>query len=176
MAQRIDGSSGIGHVASSMMSAALDEAPNMHKSEANRIANHLLDLLGLSLSGSLENGATGRSTTYRKSTLRRIQDYIELRLDEEELSPELLASEHGVSVRYIGKLFEREGISVASWIRMRRLERCRMDIENPEKSGCSISDIAYSHGFGNISSFNRAFRARYGLSPRTLRNSERAMP
>jgi len=172
MAQRIDGSSGIGHVASSMLSAALDEAPNMHTNEANRISNHLLDLLGLSLKSSLETASTGRSTAYRSSTFRRVQEFIEQRLDDEDLTPERVAAAHGVSVRYIGKLFEREGISVASWIRMRRLERCRMDIESPEKSGCTISDIAYSRGFGNISSFNRAFRARYGLSPRTLRNEE----
>lgn len=172
MAQRIDGSTGIGHVASSMLSAALDEAPGMQPAEANRIANHLLDLLSLALTTRREASGTGRTTAYRASMLRRIQESIEQQLDDETLSPEGIAALHNISIRYINKLFEREGTSVARWIRMRRLELCRMDFEDPAKSDQSISDIAYAHGFGNISSFNRAFRARFGLSPRTLRNIE----
>lgn len=170
MAQRIDGSIGIGHVASSMLSAALDEAPRMQPAEANRIANHLLDLVSLALTTGRDDGTAGQSTAYRNSMLRRIQESIEQQLDDDSLSPERIAAAHHISVRYINKLFEREGTSVARWIRMRRLERCRMDLEDPAKSDHSISDIAYANGFGNISSFNRAFRSRLGLSPRTLRN------
>jgi AraC-like DNA-binding protein len=170
MAQRIDGSIGIGHVASKLLGAALAEAHRIKANEANRISNHLLDLLGLSLVNGTKPTLTDGTTPYRASTLRRMQEFIEQRLDDEDMSPELVATIHNVSVRYIGKLFEREGISVARWIRMRRLERCRMDLEDPESAGRSISDIAYAHGFGNISSFNRAFRARFGFSPRALRN------
>jgi AraC family transcriptional regulator, positive regulator of tynA and feaB len=170
MAQRIDGSVGIGHVASNLLRAALAEAHCIKPNEANRISNHLLDLLGLSLANGTKSAVADSTTFYRASTLRRMQEFIEQRLDDEEMSPGLVASTHNVSVRYIGKLFEREGISVARWIRMRRLERCRMDLEDPENVGRSISDIAYAHGFGNISSFNRAFRARFGFSPRALRN------
>lgn len=172
MAQRIDGSTGIGHVASSMLSAALDEAPRMKTNEANRIGNHLLDMLSLSLTDGSTARQADRTTAYSTSMLRRIQEFVEQHLDDEGLSPEQVAAAHNVSVRYVNKLFEREGTSVARWIRMRRLECCRMDIENPDNTGRSISDIAYSHGFGNISSFNRAFRSRFGLTPRTLRNQE----
>jgi AraC family transcriptional regulator, positive regulator of tynA and feaB len=170
MAQRIDGSVGIGHVASNLLRAALAEAHCIKANEANRISNHLLDLLGLSLAGGVKSLPNDHATPYRASTLRRMQEFIEQRLDDEDMSPELVAKTHNVSVRYIGKLFEREGISVARWIRMRRLERCRMDLEDPESASRSISDIAYAHGFGNISSFNRAFRARFGFAPRSLRN------
>jgi AraC family transcriptional regulator, positive regulator of tynA and feaB len=170
MAQRIDGSVGIGHVASNLLRAALAEAHCIKPNEANRISNHLLDLLGLCLAGGAKSSPSDNATPYRASTLRRMQEFIEQRLDDEDMSPELVAKTHNVSVRYIGKLFEREGISVARWIRMRRLERCRMDLEDPESAGRSISDIAYAHGFGNISSFNRAFRARFGFAPRSLRN------
>jgi len=171
MAQRIDGSTGVGHVASSMLSAALDEAPHMQASEANRIANHLLDLLGLILADRTEDKRSDRATSYSTSMLRRVQEYVEKNLDDEILSPEQVASAQNVSMRYINKLFAREGTSIARWIRIRRLERCRIDLESPDHSNQSISDIAYSHGFGNISSFNRAFRSHFGLSPRTLRNS-----
>ena len=155
-----------------MLSTALDEAPSKQPAEANRIANHLLDLLSLALTAGPEAGGAGRKTAYSTSMLRRIQETIEQQLDDEGRSPERIAAAHHISVRYINKLFEREGTSLARWIRMRRLERCRMDLEDPAKSDHSISDIAYANGFGNISSFNRAFRSRFGLSPRTLQNSD----
>lgn len=170
VAQRIDGSTGIGHVASSMLSAALDEAPRMQAKEANRIANHLLDLLSLCLTNTTAARPGDRTTTYSALMLRRIHEFIESKLDDDGLSPDEVAAAQNVSVRYVNKLFQREGTSVARWIRMRRLERCRMDVENPENARRSISDIAYSHGFGNISSFNRAFRSHFGLSPSSLRN------
>lgn len=172
LAQRIDGSTGAGHIASSMLRAALEEAPRMQSSQANRIANHLLDLVSLSVVGRVETTHGDRATTYSTSMLRRAQEYIELNVDDEELSPEKVASAQNVSMRYINKLFAREGTSVARWIRIRRLERCRMDLENPAMASRTISEIAYSHGFGNISSFNRAFRSHFGLSPRTLRNQD----
>ncbi|WP_409233776.1 helix-turn-helix domain-containing protein [Novosphingobium sp. MMS21-SN21R] len=64
-----------------------------------------------------------------------------------------------------------EGVLTVRWIRMRRLERCRADLENPEMRNLSISEIAFNHGFSNISSFNRAFKARFKVAPTALRNS-----
>jgi AraC-like DNA-binding protein len=36
--------------------------------------------------------------------------------------------------------------------------------------GVSVSEIAFTHGFGNISSFNRAFKTHYKVPPSALRN------
>lgn len=167
MAERIDGSMGLGNLASTMLRTALKEASNVSPTDANRITNAVLDLLGLSLASHLK--AETRNTPHCKTTLRRIQTYIEEHLDDEQLSLETVATAHAVSVRYINKLFEREGVSTARWIRMRRLERCRADLEDPAKRDLSICQIGYANGFGNISSFNRAFKQRFGTSPKTLR-------
>lgn len=169
MAQRIDGSEGIGYIISSLLQAALKEATRIKTNEANRISNHLLDLISLGLRNPENQPETYKPSDYLKSTLRRIQDYIEARLDDEELTPLNIAEAHSISIRYLSKLFENEGTSTARWIRMRRLERCRSDIESINKCHCSVSEIAYSHGFSNISSFNRAFRQHFKVSPNMLR-------
>lgn len=168
MAERINGSIGVGHLASVMLRSALREAQRISAVDANRITNSLLDLLGMSLSGI--HARTPTFSRSSQSTLRRIQRYIEDHLDDEGLSLESIARAHSVSVRYINKLFMREGVSAARWIRMRRLEHCRADLENPEKRDLSVSEIAFSHGFGNISSFNRAFKSRFHVAPTGLRN------
>lgn len=171
MAQKIAGNSGVGHVASNMLLAALAEAPKLRPGEANRIANHLLDLMGLALADLTRRPASETQSNYRLSTLRRVQAFIDEHLDDETLSANTVARAHHVSVRYLNKLFEREGTSIARWTRMRRLELCRSDLESKAPVRRTISDIAYSHGFRNVSHFNRVFKTRFGCSPRALRDA-----
>lgn len=168
MAERIDGEEGTGLLASVLVRAALRQANIISSSQANRVANSILDLIAMSLEDHVRHRQTTK--TYTKSLLRRIQEYIDLHLDDEDLSLRTVADAHSMSVRYLNKIFQREGISTARWIRMRRLERCRSDLEDTSKRQLSISEIGYSNGFGNISSFNRAFKNRFGISPKGFRN------
>jgi AraC family transcriptional activator of tynA and feaB len=168
MAERINGKSGVGLLASNLLRTSLQEAANITAHDANRIANALLDLMGMSLDSHLKSYKAPKSHT--KSLLREIQDYIDSHIDDEEMSLDTIAAAHSVSVRYLNKIFQREGVSTAKWIRMRRLERCRADLEDPTKRNLSISQIGFGHGFGNISSFNRAFKARFGVAPKAFRS------
>ena len=163
-AQRVDGSVGTGKLASSLLRATLEEAPLISHAQAMRIANTLLDLLALCL--ELPRGPVSSRSDL---VLRRIQNYIESNLGDGDLCLERIAERQGISARYLNKLFAREGSSAARWIRMRRLERCRQDIESPDFVHRSISDIAFSHGFNDTSTFNRAFKAHFGMTPRSLR-------
>jgi transcriptional regulator GlxA family with amidase domain len=147
---------------------ALREAPRIVATDANRITNAILDLIGMSLSSRVPHPTPFSRSG--QSTLRKIQQYIEEHLDDEDLTLRSLARANLVSARYVNRLFMREGVSAARWIRMRRLERCRADLEDPERRHLSISEIAFNHGFGNISSFNRAFKARFHITPIALRS------
>jgi len=172
LASKIDGHVGIGRIASDMLRTALAEAPRLNSIEANRVADNMLDLLAAALSSgrrpALEN------TSVCAATLQRIKNSIEQRLDDEDLTCAMIAAEHHMSVRYINKLFERDGSSLARWVRMRRLERCRQDLENPALRARPIYEIAYSHGFKNVPHFNRLFRSRFGCSPYALRQKQDA--
>lgn len=163
-AQRVDGQRGVGRLVSLLLQATFDEADGVGPAHALRVCNVLLDLLTLSLSLP-DEGAHRRSDT----VLRRVQNYIEANLSDPELALQRIAAQHSISVRYLNKLFEREGISTARWIRLRRLERCRSDLEAEQMSEVSVSDIALSHGFGDVSSFNRAFKSHFGVVPGSLR-------
>ncbi|MBL8942370.1 MAG: helix-turn-helix domain-containing protein [Myxococcales bacterium] len=50
-----------------------------------------------------------------------------------------------------------------------RLDRCRAQLLDPAHAHRSISEIAFALGFTSAAHFSRAFRARFGRSPRTLR-------
>ncbi|WP_235915970.1 helix-turn-helix domain-containing protein [Thalassovita mangrovi] len=112
-------------------------------------------------------GAAGR----RASMLDRVRQAIEMRLEDPDLRLSDVADQFGVSQRYIQKLFETTGDSFGSYVKDRRLEHCRADMSNPNFADKTISDILFHWGFNDSPSFSRAFRARYGVTPRDFRRS-----
>ena len=71
----------------------------------------------------------------RPPVLGRILDYVELHLTDPDLSPEVIARAHHISVRYLHKLFKGEGTTVGRWIPRRRLEECRRDLDAVRPGG-----------------------------------------
>jgi AraC family transcriptional regulator, positive regulator of tynA and feaB len=100
--------------------------------------------------------------------LTRVLAHADAHLGDPDLTPQSLAAAHGISVRSLHLLFEREGLKVAQWIRDRRLERCRDTLARPEWQG-RIIDLALQWGFNDPSHFSRVFRQRYGRAPRQAR-------
>jgi AraC-like DNA-binding protein len=50
-----------------------------------------------------------------------------------------------------------------------RLQPPRRDLLGPRLADRSIAAIAFGWGFGDLSGFNRAFRAAFGATPREVR-------
>lgn len=99
---------------------------------------------------------------------RQLALFIEEHLDE-ELSLERLADEFFVSRYHIAHVFKDNfGMSIHQYITKKRLARCRQAI----LSSRSITEAYESCGFGDYSSFYRAFRKEYGISPRDFRDMQ----
>ena len=90
-----------------------------------------------------------------------------------ELSPAMIAAAHHISLRSLHQLFHDEGLTVAGWIRQRRLERCRRDLSDPALASRPVAAIAARWGFSSPGDFSRAFRAVHGLPPAEYRMSAR---
>src|SRR5271170_6644658 len=99
----------------------------------------------------------------------RILAYARNHLHDPDLCAEQIAAAHYISVRYLYKVLAERGISLADWIRTHRLEACRLELAQAYPATV-IAAVARRHGFCDISSFSRAFRAEYGLSPREWRD------
>ena len=85
------------------------------------------------------------------------------------LSPQFVAGHLGFSVRTLHSRFEKIGQTFGSWLLERRLDECCKALRDPSQLTRNISEIAYTCGFNDLSYFNKAFRARFGMPPREWR-------
>ena len=163
----IDVSRGIGVAATELMLVSSRTSDELSDRGARLVGQSILGFVG-ELVNSTHPGDLSHSTTYRRKILGRAMDFIEDHLGDEMLSPEAIAQGVGIGRRYLSQIFAAEGLSVMRWVQQRRLERCRAEIERCGLGTVPIHEIAYRVGFSNISSFNRAFKAHFGCSPRSL--------
>lgn len=106
----------------------------------------------------------------REERRRAILGHIDAHLADPGLDVASIARAFGFSSRTVHKLFEGEAHTVARTIWDRRLERCREEMVDPGLAARSITEIAHFWGFSDSQHFSRAFRQRYGLTPREYRN------
>lgn len=75
-----------------------------------------------------------------------------------------------VNPKHLGRLFIRDtGKSYRKYLSDLRLEKALRLIMTTDRS---ITDIALSVGFANVTYFNRVFRERYGTSPGNMRSAD----
>jgi len=119
----------------------------------------------------LEEAGAGEQVAerVRYEVLERILALVQRRLADRGLTPASASEELGISRSYLFKIMAEHGLSFASHVRQCRLEQCRLAIET--QPGRSIADIAASWGFEEVSTFNRAYRARYGRTPGSERGA-----
>jgi AraC-like DNA-binding protein len=172
-ARTIDGTSGVGRFLLGYVKALVLQSEEDDSVFCDRLQTHFVDLLVTAVS-ALPRGSEAPVGFGRAMTLCRAKSYIADKLGDEALSPASVAEALGVSRRYLYDLFADEDIPVAYWIRRKRLERCRSDIENSALSTRSLSEIAFSWGFSDAAHFSRSFRNYYGMSPKGCRAAKQA--
>lgn len=95
--------------------------------------------------------------------------YVDERSDDPDLTPASMARELGWSLRQLQLALRTAGTTPAELLRARRLDRARSRLEDPRWNAVSVGGIAFASGFGSLSAFGTAFRARFGTTPRAVR-------
>jgi AraC-like DNA-binding protein len=141
-----------------------------HPDLARSAAAHIIDLASLAL-GAHGDRAEMALGGVKAARLRTIKSDILAILGRNDLSSEMLAVRHGISSRYIRKLFEEDGASFTVFILTERLARVRRMLQDRRYAHLTIAQLAHSNGFNDISYFNRAFRRQFGATPSDVREA-----
>jgi len=165
---------GFGGVLQPFLSTLATSAHSYSPALGGKLANSVISILAtLVAEGTRQVSAD--AVTARSRLVPRIRNHIDRRLRDPALSPEAIAKAHHISVRYLHRLFEGEGITVGRLIQQRRLEECARELARRGRTIPTVSAVAQRWGFVSPSHFSRAFRATYGVSPRewrTLRTAQ----
>jgi AraC-like DNA-binding protein len=133
-----------------------------------RLAGNVLDLLA-TMFGERAGAPPTDPATVGRSLLLGVQAWIDAHLGDADLDPVTIAAANHISVRYLHKLFHADGTSVARWVRERRLDNCRRDLEDPALAQREVQAIARRWGFDAAAHFTKIFRASFGEPPGAYR-------
>jgi len=137
--------------------------------ELNAIFEACVSLLPLAGGCNVRVQSDDRGEAQSRRLFREIMDFVDRNISLANLSPPLVASEFGISNRYLHKLFADSGMTFSSCVLAKRLDLVATELISPKGRCVPIANLAYHWGFGDVSTFNKAFRRRFGCSPRTYR-------
>ena len=137
------------------------------------VAAQLRDLAALTIGATRDAAAVAGAQGVRAARLRAIKADIDENLASHQFSINAVAARHGISPRYVSKLFEDETETFSEYVLGRRLDRAHRMLSDPRLDDRSVSAIAFESGFGDLSYFNRVFRRAYGATPSDVRAQSR---
>jgi len=173
-ATRIPATTGLGDLTARFLLELADTVDLCTPAEAARLSTAALEVLATRLAREADVGAWTDPDHHRRALLTTVQAFALQHLGDPQLSPAGIAAAHHISLRSLHQLFHDEGLTVAGWIRQRRLERCRRDLADPGLAHRPVAAIAARWAFSSAADFSRAFRAAHAMTPSEYRSHARS--
>lgn len=107
---------------------------------------------------------------------RRLDDFRAVafgRIADPDLSAEEVGRAFGLTGRTVQAEFQAAGQTFAGWLLAERLDLAYARLTQPAWRARSVAEVAGACGFRDASHFHRAFRARFGVTPREAGRSGR---
>ncbi|AVH55897.1 MULTISPECIES: helix-turn-helix domain-containing protein [Streptomyces] len=164
-AARLSGGTGVGGLLACFLKQLIGHDGSYTPADAVRLTTVLVDLLAAVCAHHLEAERLLPLETQHHTLFLRVRAFIEHHLADPELTPAAVAAAHNVSTRQLYRLFQTRGLTVAGWIRRRRLENCHRDLADPRHDHRPVQAVAARWGLTDKAHFSRLFRAAYGMPP-----------
>ncbi len=166
----VSGRGGAGAMLSSFLASLwplIDQAEDGHWGET--VSEVILDLMTLAYRPLSESAGPSSG---RRQWMAKACGFIDEHICDPELGAPVIAQAIGVSPRYVQMLFAAAGTTPSAFIQDRRLRLAAERLRRPD-APC-ITEVAMAVGFNDLTHFGRAFRKRYGVTPRDYRDSAKS--
>lgn len=170
-ALHVDGTRGIGAILGSLIRNSwlhCSELGSHENGAGEALINAVLDLMALIPRSDAVTSPSASSS----SLCREMRAYVRERLADPELSVASLAQAFGVSSRHVHRVFAELETTPSNYILECRLNLAAARLRD-DRTDSNITQVAFDSGFGDCTSFSRAFRKRYGTTPREFRRERR---
>ncbi|QKW09730.1 helix-turn-helix domain-containing protein [Streptomyces sp. NA04227] len=160
-------------VYSGLLAQLLEQLDNGASSYRNadgpRLSQIAVDLLTAHVAHVADAEEVLPAETRQRELLVRCKVFIEQHLRDPLLTPSAVAKSQHISLRYLYLIFRQDEMTVAAWIRRRRLEGARRELSDPAMNSLRIHEIAGRWCFSGPSDFTRAFKSAFGTNPAEFR-------
>ncbi len=167
-----DARGGVGALMVDMLRSTQARWSDMTAPAREALGRQAVELLALAVEGD-PRALESRGDTLRAAHLARMERVLAARHTEPDLTPGRIARACGLSTRHLHALCRADGMSVGERLRETRLLAVRTRLSRAGDTR-SITEIALACGFSDGSALSRAYRARFGETPRETRARGRA--
>jgi AraC-like DNA-binding protein len=140
------------------------------------LVSHFHDLMACIIGDINGHDTPVAAAGVQAARLHAIKEDIAANIAQHDLTLNAVAARHNISPRYVRKLLETEGTTFTDLVLHARLLRGYRLLTDPRNAGRSVSDIAFTVGFGDLSYFNRSFRRCFGCTPSEARDAATGEP
>ena len=163
----LDATTGVATILHECMLSYWRAHRDMNATDVHDLLAGLIHLIGAAFKGC------GQLPEFESYTLKmhflRVRQIIATNLEDPNLSTDYVANRLGLSKSYLHEIMRSAKTTLGRSILSARLDRGREILADPGMAGRSISDVAFSTGFQDLSHFSRRFNERFGCSPREFR-------
>lgn len=168
----VSGHTGLGACLGALLRAAAQRRDELSFEEGLILQSSVVD--AVLHATAIDRDSADAAAPQQEAKMRLLKRRALNQLHDPALSPQRLADDTGISVRTVHRLFHLSGVTFRAWLRERRLERCWEEMTEPVSGRRSVADVAYRWGFNDLTTFNRSFRIKYGVSPTLVRSARSA--
>lgn len=169
-ARGVDADTVVGGLAAGHMRELLRCAADVPAGAGASLAQSLAHLVALAIGRQLPSGLSAQAEA-RQAIHASIARYVREHSTDPEISVASVAARFRIAPRTVQAIFAERGSCFTQTV----LE-CRLDVARQAltRAGASVTRVAYDCGFGDLTYFGRAFRRRFGCSPREWQRSSGA--
>jgi AraC-like DNA-binding protein len=164
---------GIGRVVADLFQSLTEQAAHMPEWALHACAGQMLSVVTTAIECAGQDLPVD-SSSVRSALFKKTLAFIEINAGDASLNANAVAKSAGISLRYLQRVFQDHGLSVAEHIRDCRLKRCHDNLLSGGDTNSSVKEIAFKGGFRSPSHFSTVFKRRYGVSPDGLRRTSQS--